>query len=72
MLLSPVGYKPYHEMCFLPHWILAGGWTGSVFLEEHPGALCEPVVIHLHYEHFMPAYKEHVVQASVNATEGSF
>lgn len=41
---------------------------GSVCLDKHPGALCDPVVIHLHYEHSMPAYKEHVVQASVDAT----
>lgn len=68
VLLGAVGYKPHNKVCPLPHWTLAGGWVGSLWVEEHPGALCDPVVIHSCYEHFMPAYKEHVVQASVNAT----
>lgn len=44
-----------------------GGWMGSLWLEEQLGALRDPVVIHLYYEYFMPAYKEYVVQAPVNA-----
>lgn len=67
MLLGAVGYKPYHKVSFLPRWTLAGGWMGSICLEEHPGALCDPVVIRLHYEHSKPDYKEHVVHASANA-----
>lgn len=40
---------------------------GFFWLEEQPGVLQDPVVIHFYYEFFIPAYKEYVAQAAVNA-----
>lgn len=62
-----VWYKPCCRVHLLPRSAGMGSWMGFFWLEEQPGVLQDPVVIHLYYEFFIPAYKEYVAQAAVNA-----